>query len=465
MPYTYSKEGSKYVVYKKNKAGQRGKKVGSTDGTKEALKKYLAALHAAENTNEGLMNVASKIERFLKPKDKNTKFKEDLQDLYYSDRTKYNELKQYYMDQVESGRQSVDIEMVLKAFDEIENSINENVHDMVRRGFKTWTYTHPGTGKKYTVKGKTLEDIKDYLKDKHDVEVSSVLLKDLSNQSGLGDANKVIRAIYNKNYSPMNEMKDKLRKIVKELMAADMPPTEKVSAMPGQDIKDEMISAVSATNDPNILRQLSTVFGGAGFEGSDNLGEMKRKLVPLMSKAGAGQYLKLSQKFAVENGEIVLKSGKEDVMYSNVKENKMKLNQLKQIIREEIGNVLGASQGPKISLRYGGGVFRDDEGSPELAQELFDLSGAGNNRDKKQLSISEFMSIVEELPMSSMFREWMNKYVGELEGDDFIEVSSSAIGPYKTVTLRTSKGIESARNVAKGEEDYMKRTRSNYTGD
>ena len=44
MPYTYKKEGDKYVVYKKGS----GKRVGATKGTKEALKKYLAALHMHE---------------------------------------------------------------------------------------------------------------------------------------------------------------------------------------------------------------------------------------------------------------------------------------------------------------------------------------------------------------------------------------------------------------------------------
>ena len=127
------------------------------------------------------MDIANKIGRLFNPKDKSIKFKEDLKDLYYTDKAKYNKIKQYYMYQVESGRQSVDIEMVLKAFDEIENSINENVHDMVRRGFKTWTYTHPETGKEYVVKGKTLTDIKDYLMDMYGVEVSSVLPRDLSN--------------------------------------------------------------------------------------------------------------------------------------------------------------------------------------------------------------------------------------------------------------------------------------------
>lgn len=44
MPYTYKKQGDKYVVYKKDS----GKRVGATKGTKEALKKYLAALHMHE---------------------------------------------------------------------------------------------------------------------------------------------------------------------------------------------------------------------------------------------------------------------------------------------------------------------------------------------------------------------------------------------------------------------------------
>ena len=42
MPYTYKKQGGKYVVSK------GGKKVGTTGGTKEELKKYLAALHIHE---------------------------------------------------------------------------------------------------------------------------------------------------------------------------------------------------------------------------------------------------------------------------------------------------------------------------------------------------------------------------------------------------------------------------------
>lgn len=45
MPYTYKKVGDQYCVFKKD----TGKKVGCTDGNKEALRKYLAALHIGAN--------------------------------------------------------------------------------------------------------------------------------------------------------------------------------------------------------------------------------------------------------------------------------------------------------------------------------------------------------------------------------------------------------------------------------
>ena len=44
MPYTYKKQDNKYCVYKKDS----GEKIGCTDATKTALKKYLAALHINE---------------------------------------------------------------------------------------------------------------------------------------------------------------------------------------------------------------------------------------------------------------------------------------------------------------------------------------------------------------------------------------------------------------------------------
>lgn len=46
MPYRVRKQGEKYVVYNKD----TGKRVGATAGNKQALRKYLAALHI--NTNE-----------------------------------------------------------------------------------------------------------------------------------------------------------------------------------------------------------------------------------------------------------------------------------------------------------------------------------------------------------------------------------------------------------------------------
>ena len=48
MPYSYHKQGDKYVVTKKD----TGKVVGHTKGTKEALNKYLAALHINANENK-----------------------------------------------------------------------------------------------------------------------------------------------------------------------------------------------------------------------------------------------------------------------------------------------------------------------------------------------------------------------------------------------------------------------------
>ena len=50
MPYKVKKQGDKYVVYKKD----TGKRVGATAGNKEALRKYLAALHI--NAKEGVVN-------------------------------------------------------------------------------------------------------------------------------------------------------------------------------------------------------------------------------------------------------------------------------------------------------------------------------------------------------------------------------------------------------------------------
>ena len=52
MPYLVKKQGDKYVVYKKD----TGKRVGATAGNKEALRKYMAALHI--NAKEGVIGKA-----------------------------------------------------------------------------------------------------------------------------------------------------------------------------------------------------------------------------------------------------------------------------------------------------------------------------------------------------------------------------------------------------------------------
>jgi hypothetical protein len=56
MPYTARKVGDQYCVYKKD----TGKKVGCTDGTKEALKKYMGALHSNESVRESLKTMIRK---------------------------------------------------------------------------------------------------------------------------------------------------------------------------------------------------------------------------------------------------------------------------------------------------------------------------------------------------------------------------------------------------------------------
>ena len=55
MPYTHRKVGNQYCVYKKD----GGEKVGCTDGTEEALKKYMAALHI--NAKESKQSFANMI--------------------------------------------------------------------------------------------------------------------------------------------------------------------------------------------------------------------------------------------------------------------------------------------------------------------------------------------------------------------------------------------------------------------
>jgi hypothetical protein len=70
MPYITKKQGSKYVVYKKKRDGSTGEKVGSTEGNKEALRKYLAALHinakeSVTENSESHINKMSKLRELI----------------------------------------------------------------------------------------------------------------------------------------------------------------------------------------------------------------------------------------------------------------------------------------------------------------------------------------------------------------------------------------------------------------
>ncbi len=73
MPYSYHKSGDEYVVTKKGS----GKEVGRTDGNKEALRKYLAALHM--NTNEAKNK---KLKEYIK-----TLVRKSIKELTQSDKT------------------------------------------------------------------------------------------------------------------------------------------------------------------------------------------------------------------------------------------------------------------------------------------------------------------------------------------------------------------------------------------
>ena len=67
MPYAVRKQGNEYTVYKKKADGSTGEKVGSTAGNKEALRKYLAALHinAKESISENKMINLNKLRELI----------------------------------------------------------------------------------------------------------------------------------------------------------------------------------------------------------------------------------------------------------------------------------------------------------------------------------------------------------------------------------------------------------------
>lgn len=77
MPYKYKKVGDEYVIYKKS-----GERVGATAGNKEALRKYLAALHinAKENIN---MTKEQQLREYIRKEIKNALREADKADTDY----------------------------------------------------------------------------------------------------------------------------------------------------------------------------------------------------------------------------------------------------------------------------------------------------------------------------------------------------------------------------------------------
>lgn len=338
MPYTYAKQGSKYTVYKKKKGGERGEKVGSTKGTKEALKKYLAALHANETTNENIMNLASKAERFFKPKDKNIKFKEDLQDLYYTNRPQYDKVKKYYMDQVNADRQSADIQAVMDAFEEIERGLNESVFEDIKvAGFKTWQYTDP-SGEVFYGKGRDVGEAARYLRLKYkfkDIDISQIV----NTEKGVGYIDDTVVSIYNRDYEPMDEMKNKLRNIVKELMA-DLPPipTHKTTEVPAVAAMDQMMAQVNNMTLDQLYtlgKQISSNFPGfnpsfKGLSPEETEEKLRLEIKRFMDKNKSI----VPKVFNFDGNTITLKA-------MQFKEERMNKKDLMEIIREVIAEEAG----------------------------------------------------------------------------------------------------------------------------
>lgn len=273
MPYTYAKQGSKYTVYKEKKGGERGEKVGSTKGTKEALKKYLAALHANETTNENIMNLANKVERFFMPKDKNMKFKEDLKDLYYTNRPQYDKVKEYYMNQIDSGRQSIDIEDVMNAFNEIERGLNEAtseedkaVFDAIKTaGFKSWDYEDPKSGEVFYAKGRDAGEAARYLRYKYKLEKIDVS-KITPTGLGAGITDNALVAIYtnkdineNKNKMKVNQLRQIIREEIEKAMkenALGLSPEGEILFNKWKAVKLKYNPELAAMSDEELLAMM-----------------------------------------------------------------------------------------------------------------------------------------------------------------------------------------------------------------
>ncbi len=447
MPYTYAKQGSKYAAYKEKKGGERGEKVGSTEGTKEALKKYLAALHANETTNENIMNFASKAERFFMPKDKNMKFKEDLQDLYYTDRDRYFKVKSYYMDQVGADRQSADIQAVMDAFKEIERGLNEatseedrKVFDAIKTaGFKSWEYDGDPSGEVFYAKGRDVGEAARYLRYKHKLQKID-LSKITPTGLGAGITDNALVAIYtNKDIYEMtgdkSKMKNKLKSIVKELMAP-MPPPPMYAPIKSTDASPIVKAIENGQLDLRQITNISTYLSKrTAFQPSVKDGELGAAIVDFLNKNEVpNQILQ----------PIIDQLPKQDVMYTgpgmrenvNENKNKMKVNQLKQIIREEIAKVLNEGMddsrffdpfSPEYKERERGAVTRQGsqmtielpstERGAESGQYTIDQSGKSQklasalmkigNAGAGMISLDNLQSFADMFGSSDTFMNWL----------------------------------------------------------
>ena len=136
----------------------------------------------------------------------------------------------------------------------------------------------------------------------------------------------------------MDEMKNKLKSIVKELMA-DLPPipAHKATEVPAVAAMDQMMAQVNNMTLDQLYtlgKQISANFPGfnPSFRGLSP--EETEEKLRLEIKRFMDKHKSIAPKiFNFDGNTITLKA-------MQFKENKMKVNQLKQIIREEISKVL-----------------------------------------------------------------------------------------------------------------------------
>lgn len=130
----------------------------------------------------------------------------------------------------------------------------------------------------------------------------------------------------------------------------------------------------------------------------------------------------------------------------------MKLQELRKLVREEVENMLGSKY--NLSLRYPGGIYRTDKDSQELGELLYKVANFSSNK-RSTVSLDNFKKLVMKAialdsgnEPSPMFMDWMRK--NDIPGITFEVSAGGGINNEFVISLRTSKDIESARNVAMG---------------